>query len=389
MKYLILLAIVSMNAFIIVSTFFKEKLNINIDGFYFTTMIIIEMLVFIYIISKILYTKKLNKNYLYLAILVLLICSAYYFSPFKHDELSTNNILFFILWALPASICGVEMHNLKKEKVDRFFKVIFSLFSICLIFIILIPYITGNLPSYINFGLMNYQNVSYIAAFTFGLGMYFFTEKATSYKFYYIIMSFIMIPIIFIASGRGGAILLIIYIIVVSMGIVRNKRIPNVNKILFVSIILILVVSIMSIAISFDKEGRTFSYLTSSGISLDQTSGREDVYGNDIQYIKQKPLLGYGLFNYYHLINNIPHNIVFELMLIGGVFGTSIIAIIVAFILKKFRIHYDKNSTDRLAMFLSIYPLTLLMFSSNFLVVSEFWFAIFYFLAKPKVKLNE
>ena len=144
-----------------------------------------------------------------------------------------------------------------------------------------------------------------------------------------------MIPIIFIASGRGGAILLIIYIIVVSMGIVRNKRIPNVNKILFVSIILILVVSIMSIAISFDKEGRTFSYLTSSGISLDQTSGREDVYGNDIQYIKQKPLLGYGLFNYYHLINNIPHNIVFELMLIGGVFGTSIIAIIVAFILKN------------------------------------------------------
>lgn len=69
------------------------------------------------------------------------------------------------------------MHNLKKEKVDRFFKVIFSLFSICLIFIILIPYITGNLPSYINFGLMNYQNVSYIAAFTFGLGMYFLLKR--------------------------------------------------------------------------------------------------------------------------------------------------------------------------------------------------------------------
>ncbi|MDM5686273.1 Nif3-like dinuclear metal center hexameric protein, partial [Staphylococcus aureus] len=35
-------------------------------------------------------------------------------------------------------------------------------------------------------------------------------------------------------------------------------------------------------------------------------------------------------------------------------------------------------------MFIAIYPITLLMFSSNYLVVSEFWFVLFYFITKGR-----
>ncbi|HAR4230219.1 TPA: O-antigen ligase family protein, partial [Staphylococcus aureus] len=33
---------------------------------------------------------------------------------------------------------------------------------------------------------------------------------------------------------------------------------------------------------------------------------------------------------------------------------------------------------------IAIYPITLLMFSSNYLVVSEFWFVLFYFITKGR-----
>ncbi|MCD0796307.1 O-antigen ligase family protein, partial [Staphylococcus aureus] len=46
--------------------------------------------------------------------------------------------------------------------------------------------------------------------------------------------------------------------------------------------------------------------------------------------------------------------------------------------------NYDPNTIDLLVMFIAIYPITLLMFSSNYLVVSEFWFVLFYFITKGR-----
>lgn len=386
MKYLLLLSIISMNFFIIVSTFFKETLNFNIDGFYFTTMIFIEIVAFLYLAKKIISFKQVNTKYLYLIVLIFVIALSYFISEYNTLDLSKNNFIFYLLWAVPASICGIEIHNIKKHTVDKFFKVIFTLFTICLFFIILVPYIFGSLPNYINFGLLNYQNTSYIAAFVFGLGMYFFTENSTRFKAFYLISSGLMVPIIFIASGRGGAVLLIIYIIMVSMGIIKNKKVPLVNKVIFSSIIIILILTIAIVAISLDKDGRTFSYLSSDGISLNETSGRGDIYDLDFYFIGQRPLTGYGLFNYYHLLDNIPHNIILELLLISGFVGTLIIVFSLLTLVFKYIKYYDGNSTDRIVGFLFIYPLTLLMFSSNLLIVSELWFGIFYLLAKPKEK---
>ncbi len=46
--------------------------------------------------------------------------------------------------------------------------------------------------------------------------------------------------------------------------------------------------------------------------------------------------------------------------------------------------NYDPNTIDLLVMFIAIYPITLLMFSSNYLVVSEFSFVLFYFITKGR-----
>ena len=56
---------------------------------------------------------------------------------------------------------------------------------------------------------MNYQNASYLSAFTAGLGIYFIMKGSVKHKWIYVLFTIIDIPIVFIPGGRGGAILLI------------------------------------------------------------------------------------------------------------------------------------------------------------------------------------
>ncbi|WP_387044931.1 O-antigen ligase family protein [Mammaliicoccus sciuri] len=275
-----------------------------------------------------------------------------------------------------------------KYTIDKFFKVIFFIFSICIVNIILIPYIMGDLPSYINFGLLNYQNASYISAFIVGIGLYFLTESNIKYKALYLIFICLLLPVIFIAAGRGGAVLLILYILLTTVNIIVKKSIPLVNKIIIIGMVATGSITFITTAISLDDTGRTFSYITADGLDLNNTSGREDVYKSDINTIKNSPIIGYGLFNYYHLVNNIPHNIIMEILLISGVIGLSISIVICYFLFKKYVKNFEENSPDRLVGYIFLYPITMLMFSSNFLIVSELWFVIFYVLAKYKERRN-
>lgn len=388
MKYIYLLSIISMNFFIIISTFFKESLNINIDSFYYKVILFISLFTILYFIVRIIIYKKINKKVFYLLIIIAIISFSYYLSPFSPTKLAENNFLFFMMWSIPASLCGIMAAKSSKYTIDKFFKVIFFVFSICIINIILIPYIMGNLPSYINFGLLNYQNVSYISAFIVGIGLYFITESNTKFKIVYLIFICLLLPVIFIAAGRGGAVLLILYILLTTVNIIVKKSIPLVNKIIIIGIVAIGSLTFITTAISLDDTGRTFSYITADGLDLNNTSGREDVYKADINTIKNSPIIGYGLFNYYHLVNNIPHNIIMEILLISGVIGLSISIVICYFLFKKYIKNFEENSPDRLIGYIFLYPITMLMFSSNFLIVSELWFVIFYVLAKYKERRN-
>lgn len=93
-------------------------------------------------------------------------------------------------------------------------------------------------------------------------------------------------------------------------------------------------------------------------------------------------LLGYGLFNYYKLIGNILYNIIIELILLFGLLGFFIIMICILLLVYKMIRNYDLNIIDLFVMFIVIYLIILLMFSLNYLVVSEFWFVLFYFIIK-------
>lgn len=386
MKYIFLLSIISMNFFIVISTFLNEVLKINIYPYYFITMVVIAAFTILYAFVKIGMDKAIPVKLFYVLLLFLVVTVSYAISPYHNVKLATNNYLFFLLWSIPAAVCGVFAAKFTKKEIENFFKWIFCIFSISMVFIILVPFLLGKLPSYINFGLMNYQNLSYITAFVIGLGFYFILQKSTKAKLFYIIMIILLIPVILISSGRGGAVLLILYILLTSVKIMTDKQISTLKKIILGGMILLFIVMFLSLVFVIDKDSRIFSYISDDGISLDQTSGRNFIYENDITIIKEHVWRGHGLFNYYHLINNIPHNIILEFLLIGGVFGCMIFLFLAGRLIVKYASFFNKNSPDGIVGYIALYPLTMLMFSSNFLITSEFWFVVFYLFAKIKEK---
>src|SRR5699024_2193752 len=162
MKYILLLGIMSMNIFIIYSTFLKDVLNIDVGNSYFIVMSIIASYIIFFSLTKTIVSKRINKTYFFLVLIISIVMISYIASPFKMDEDIKNSILFFWLWAVPGCICGIESRNFKKVTFTNFFKFIFFSFSICLVFLFIIPFITGSTSTFISSGLLNYQNASYI-----------------------------------------------------------------------------------------------------------------------------------------------------------------------------------------------------------------------------------
>ncbi|MBI5972999.1 O-antigen ligase family protein [Staphylococcus caledonicus] len=386
MKYFMLCSIISMNLFIVVSTLFKQTFKLPIDSFYYPIMVLIAVLTILYALVDIVKTKKMPIGFALLLLIVALIYIAYVISPHNNEKLSENNLRFFLLWSVPAAISGVYIKYLSKKVIERFFKLVFIVFSITFLTVILIPYIFGNLPSYVNFGLMNYQNASYLSAFTTGLGIYIILKVKVKYNWFYILMTILTLPSVFIPGGRGGAILVIFYFLIALVMLTFKREIPVVLKILVYMIASVAAVSLIVYVFQSGGDSRTFSYIKGGSFDVGGTSGRGPIYQLSMYYISRKLLLGYGPFNYYHLIHNIPHNIVLEMLLSFGIIGLIFIIFVLILVTIKLINNYDPNSIDLLVLFITIYPITLLMFSSNYLVTSELWFILFYFLTKGRRK---
>ncbi|QDW90848.1 O-antigen ligase family protein [Staphylococcus chromogenes] len=388
MKYVVIASIVSMNLFIVLSGLMKQFFRIPIEVLYYPSQVLIAVVTGLFVLVQMFKTKKVPLGLLLLLATLVLIYSSYFFSPHADEKLAKNTIIFFSLWCVSASICGIYIKEIEKAKVIKFFKFIFFLFSFTFLVVILIPYILGLLPSYILFGLMNYQNASYLASFTVGIGLYLLLENVIKKTWVYYSLILLTIPSVFIPGGRGGAILLILYFILYIIIITFRKNVNAFIKLFIYVIGLASFVTLVYYIVTSAGESRTFQYITSNGIDIQNgSSGRAPIYQMSTYFICQRPIFGYGPFNYYHLIHNIPHNIILELLLSFGIVGLMTILILLIITTINFIKNYDANSIDLLVVFIVVYPLTLLMFSTNYLVVSELWFVMFYMITKRK-RLN-
>src|SRR5699024_2620146 len=117
-------------------------------------------------------------------------------------------------------------------------------------------------------------------------------------------------------GGRGGMILIGIYLLLYSTNFYYRKSIKfnNILTTIFtLTIIIVLLISIVprlvEIPVFNSSLNRTFEYL--SPVAGDGVSLRRTMYLNEINLIKESPIVGYGFYGIWN-VTGYPHNFFLE-----------------------------------------------------------------------------
>lgn len=258
---------------------------------------------------------------------------------------------------------------------------------------ILLPALWGTYDRSIS--LLNYQAASYIAAFSFGLSIYFlfFNKNHTNFSFlrnklYLLFLSIISIfnlISVILPGGRGALVLSVLYLLLTILFLLKFKYYKSLLYIVMVLTIFYFSFPTLLNNSSINTGFKRATEFLGDGLRINWagTSDRDLVYSNVISLISENPIWGYGIFSYWNYSPN-PHNIFLEFMLSGGILYSGLMSIVLLLIIfKVFRL-IKFNSSDLIYLYILIFPLTILMFSGSYLITSEFWFITTLILLKSR-----
>lgn len=239
----------------------------------------------------------------------------------------------------------------------------------------------------------NYQTLSYFSSFTMGMLMaYVFLmpselrfnfTKSLIYKVLAYVLMFSCAVGVFVGGGRGAFILMVLYLSLSAYNLFGSGEKMSAQKVVVQSIRVLLICSgIVAFLIFFSdrdfiQQGfdRATQFIASDGsIDLHRgSSGRDRVYSDSIDYIFEKPLLGYGPFGVRDKSIH-AHNVFLEIWLQFGVVAVLALPIIFIFLYLKMRVLARPYRVW--GGFLALYPLILIQFSGSYLAQSGLWFFI-------------
>ena len=235
-----------------------------------------------------------------------------------------------------------------------------------------------------------YQDISYLCALSFGFILYSFLSNREDRYFLFrlkifkpvsLLVAILMIICVLASGGRGGAVLLIIEMLVCSLLFVSRK---NIIRTVFLYIPLVFL-GIYLVAEGVNNSAlkgvldvgidRAFSYLSFGGIDMSETSNRDLTYGEAWQRIIQNPLVGTGVFKTVGKFGY-PHNFFIEILESGG----ALLLLWWLFMIKRcfsnFKHLLSTNIGDTYLIPLILYPSTFLLFSGSYLMCCTFWFSL-------------
>lgn len=236
-----------------------------------------------------------------------------------------------------------------------------------------------------------YQALSYYSAFTMGmLVLYNFiiSEKlryaflsSFIFRFLSILLIISCVLAVFIGGGRGAFLLMSAYFVfAVYVVFIRNTlRRGRVVKFYFYSVLVFgVVVCFISFfgQQDFVKSGykRATAFITSEGVDLGKgSSGRDEVYSTTFEYIYKKPIIGYGPFGVRDKTIH-AHNVFLELWLQFGALFLFVFPFVLFFVYFKLK-KIDSNYRVWL-IFLFLYPMINIQFSSAYTTSSVLWFVL-------------
>lgn len=306
---------------------------------------------------------------------------------FGAESIARRQLNFFITFSVPAIFMASYVH--RHNRFDLITRNSDIIMLICTLALVL------NLPNMLNVtaatiaGAGGHQEISYSAAFCFGLNWVnvvsgntidrFDIFKTRAWRY----ISFGLLPIqamiCILGGGRGGGVLLVLCFIVTVLLYSQKQK----GRVLLWTVVALVVFSIVVVQSGQFSEGfgRTFNYFEGGKFSLEndmsdmeRTGLREQSY----RIIGDSPLVGHGLWNGLIVAGYYMHNVFLDVLISGGFLYLIIFLLVLRKVYKSaFRmINYDQTKAILLPWIL--YPTTLLMFSGFYMTFSYFWFFCIY-----------
>lgn len=312
-----------------------------------------------------------------------------YFQGFlANGGISSNEtrwLMYFLLWSTPAIYSALYVCKTEKtESVVKWIEILMILFTVGVLTSITIPFLFG--IRYASVGGGTYQAASYLAGFTYGLSLYFYTfgdsHKRFSFtksRLYQILLPALILSNMlgaFLPGGRGGFVLLGIYSLF--FGIYSFKRAKKTFRGLVVVILLLVLWPLLqqnTLFLTGYTRATAFLGGGETVVNWQGASNRDRIYLDAIGLIKERPVLGYGIFGYWRVMRN-PHNLFLEVLLSGGIVYFLIFTNLLILFFRKLIWMIRHDHKNRIWMVVFIYPFTMLMFSGSYLILAPFWFVI-------------
>ena len=366
--------------------------------FIFYNIILFALTILIFLYHSFFKNEKYRRIDIFLVFIPVLGTIAYLISLLFLRATSgvQTRYIYFMLWSVPAILIGILLA--KKDyfkKASAFFELMMWGLSLGSLRAMIETFQTGSVQG---IGGATYQDNAYIAAFAFGLNLFFvmnrsdFLSAKINRKKSYQILTTILLPFqaiaVLLSGGRGGAVLLVVYL---AYALWDKRKHLTVRKIL-IGFLVIIAVSLVTWFAHFmlrDNElfirsfNRAFAFITTDGIDWARTSERDRVYADMIALIRRSPLFGYGIFGMWRY-SALPHNFFLEVLIQGGVVYLLMIFAFLAYIFAKLYKIIKIDASFKLILVLGLYPLTFLMFSGSYMTSSIFWFCSAFIISYSK-----
>lgn len=382
--------------FAVLAIFSIEYKGVSESSIYIGTLSLSNFLYGIFYISKQITREKFFVTEIFFLFLILFFIS-YVVILFFFDETFDKDFLYsFLVLVMPVSLFALDLGR-NTNGIEIIKKILFSFSLIILLSIaIVIPKMMRmDLNDLITFyGGGHYQGFAYLASFSFLVFLVYFLFYLKSYskivRFCFGLVFFVHVLGVFLSGARGG-------IMVVILGAFFCLSL----KYSFVRIFYLILrsmpfVVVLYVVIGFyfrsyqdrfyDSFQRLFSYIGEGGLDMSKTSNRDLLYDESLKLISERPIFGYGIFDYQLLTNGwYPHNFFLEILLQGGIFYLLIWLLILVLFFFKLAFLLRSSKCHFYILPFVLYSFIQLLASGTYLLEPFFWFSIIYvFTAKIK-----
>ena len=299
-------------------------------------------------------------------------------------------LLAFGVRCVPGVFCAIALANNQRYfmQMQKWLQVFVILYAIGVSIAVFTATGSNQLNDKFTVG-VNYQELSYCAAFAFNIDLYIvmFWDDIHKFRFFRssfwrwidIALLFLLLYCMMSGGGRGA----ILDIIAVTVFLIYVKRGFKLNFRVIIGAIIFITVVFIGVYIFADKTGNAGAqrlvrfFIEREDFVLDR---RAMLRESALKAFSNNPILGNGIGSIFHVAGFYSHNIFTDILAEGGVIMITIVALMLLNILRSIKALIEDNHGNVLIYVIFLSSFVNLLFSGYYLGEGGIWFSVAYIL---------